>query len=46
MILHPKFIQDHISNAQSGYFIQGSRVLLSEEETKRTLFEKKIKFSL
>ena len=45
MILHHKFIQDHISQAQSGYFIQGSRVLLSEEETKRTLVEKKIKFS-
>ena len=45
MILHHKFIQDHISQAQSGYFIQGSRVLLLEEETKRTLFEKKIKFS-
>ena len=33
MILHPKFIEDHISQAQLGYFIQGSRVLLSKEET-------------
>ena len=45
MILHPKFIEDHTSQAQLGYFIQGSRVLLSKEETKRALKENKIKFS-
>ena len=46
MILHPKFLQDHIANAEIGYFIQGSRVLLSKEQTNYFIAEKKIYFSL
>ena len=34
MILHSEFIKDHAFNAKSGFFIQGSRVLLSEMQTK------------
>ena len=30
MILHTEFIRDHINNAEPGFFIQGSRVLLSK----------------
>jgi glycosyltransferase involved in cell wall biosynthesis len=37
MILHPKFVQDHINNAQNDCFIQGSRVLLTERATKSHL---------
>ena len=44
MILHSYFIQDHIESAESGYFIQGSRVLLSEKQTTKTLTQKTIKF--
>ena len=45
MILHPYFIQDHIESAEYGCFIQGSRALLSEKQTKNILAQKKIKFS-
>ena len=31
MILHPSFIKDHIINAELGYFIQGTRVLINQE---------------
>jgi glycosyltransferase involved in cell wall biosynthesis len=44
-ILHTDFIKDHISNAEFGFFVQGSRALLSEEKTKKILFNKVIKFS-
>jgi len=46
MILHPRFIEDHINNAKSRYFIQGSRVLLTQKKTKRVLDQQKINFSL
>ena len=45
MILHKNFIRDHIDNAEFGYFIQGSRVLLSEKVTKKALAQKKLNFS-
>ena len=46
MILHPQFINDHINNAQPSYFVQGSRVLLTEDKTKQVLDQQKINFSL
>ena len=46
MILHPEFINDHINNTQSGYFVKGSRVLLTQDKTKQTLDQQKINFSL
>ena len=45
MILHPEFIQDHINNAELGYFIQGTRVLLTQQSTQNALKEMKINFS-
>jgi len=33
MVLHPLFVKDHIEAAEPGTFVQGSRVLLSEEAT-------------
>jgi len=44
-ILHTNFVKDHITNAESGFFVQGSRALLSEKQTKKALIEKKINFS-
>jgi len=44
-ILHADFVKDHIENAEFGYFIQGSRVLLSEKITKKALISKNIQFS-
>jgi glycosyltransferase involved in cell wall biosynthesis len=44
-ILHPNFVKDHIKNAEQGFFVQGSRALLSKNQTKIALIEKKINFS-
>ena len=43
--MHPNFIEDHIYHSEPGYFIQGSRVLISERETKESLNKKNIYFS-
>ena len=45
IILHPQFIQDHVNNAKVGYFIQGSRVLLTQDITEQIIISKKISFS-
>jgi len=45
MILHPEFIQDHLNNAEPGCFIQGTRVLLTENETSNALKDMNIHFS-
>ena len=45
IILHPKFVQDHVNNAQVGYFIQGTRVLLTQDRTRDTLKRMSINFS-
>ena len=45
IILHPKFIQDHVNNAKVGYFIQGSRVLLTQDITEQIIISKRISFS-
>ena len=45
MILHNNFLQDHINNSEPGYFIQGSRVLLSKKKSRKILIDKKINIS-
>ena len=45
MILHPEFVQDHINNAEIGYFIQGARVLLSEDVTEDAIQKMSSNFS-
>ncbi len=42
LILHKNFISDHLKNAEKGFFLQGSRALLSEKLTKKILVTKKI----
>jgi len=43
-ILHNNFVKDHIANAESGFFVQGSRALLSKKHTKKALAEKTVNF--
>jgi glycosyltransferase involved in cell wall biosynthesis len=43
-ILHPNFIKDHIAIAEPQYFVQGSRVLLSEKQTKQSLTKNLVHF--
>jgi len=43
-IIHTNFVKDHIANAESGFFVQGSRALLSEKQTKKALAEKTVHF--
>jgi len=45
MVLHPQFVETQANNAQKGYFIQGSRVLLSSDLTKECIAQKKIHFT-
>jgi glycosyltransferase involved in cell wall biosynthesis len=44
-ILHTNFVQDHIASSEPGYFVQGSRALLSEKQTKKALAKKIVNFS-
>jgi glycosyltransferase involved in cell wall biosynthesis len=45
-ILHPNFVKDHCDFAEPGYFVQGSRVLISYKETHKVIVKKNINFSL
>jgi glycosyltransferase involved in cell wall biosynthesis len=45
-ILHNNFVKDHIDNAEYGFFVQGTRALLSEKQTKKALTEKIVNFSI
>lgn len=46
MVLHPEFIKDHMEASEKGCFVQGSRVLLSEEATKKAIKDSKTSFSI
>jgi len=46
MILHNRFIEDHINLSERGFFIQGSRVLLTKEKTDHVLLNKQINFGI
>ncbi len=37
IILHPHFIEDHIKEAKRGFYIKGSRSMLSEDRTRQIL---------
>jgi glycosyltransferase involved in cell wall biosynthesis len=45
MILHKDFVQDHINNSEKGFFIQGTRVLLSKGKTQDVLNRMKVNLS-
>jgi glycosyltransferase involved in cell wall biosynthesis len=46
VILHSSFLKDHLENAEPGFYVQGSRALLTKKLTKKSIDEKKINFSL
>lgn len=46
MLLHPDFINDHAINAKEGFYIQGSRVLLSPLKTEEILELKEINLNI
>jgi glycosyltransferase involved in cell wall biosynthesis len=46
MILHPKFIEDHLNFSRRGTFVQGARAKLSEEGTKDVLAEGRFRFDV
>jgi glycosyltransferase involved in cell wall biosynthesis len=45
VVLHKNFIQDHLVNSEFGYFVQGSRVLINEVESKKILSGKNMSFN-
>ena len=45
IVLHHNFVKDHINSAEKGYFIQGTRSLLTEKETREALIKKNASFS-
>lgn len=40
IVLHPSFIADHLSEAESGFYIKGSRALLDLDKTQKLLCNK------
>jgi glycosyltransferase involved in cell wall biosynthesis len=46
MLMHPLFIKDHKEHAEKGCFVQGSRVLLTEEATRRAIEQDQTTFSV
>jgi glycosyltransferase involved in cell wall biosynthesis len=45
IILHPQFIAEHLQQAQQGFFIRGSRILLDEKNTNLYIQQQKINLS-
>ncbi|MET4080987.1 glycosyltransferase involved in cell wall biosynthesis [Pedobacter sp. UYP30] len=37
IIIHPKFIEDHLQTAEEGYFVQGSRSMIIEQKSAEIL---------
>ena len=44
-VLHPNFVEDHVAFSEPGFFVQGSRALLSKKVTHEALVEKNVIFS-
>lgn len=45
IIMHPDFVEGHMANAKANQFIQGSRVLLSDDLTQRSIENRRKSFS-
>lgn len=45
IILHRRFVEDHIKYAEKGFFVKGSRGRLTEEKSQKVLSAKNITFS-
>lgn len=46
IIINPNFIADHLKAAEYGYFIQGSRVMITEKKSREILENGKIRLSM
>jgi glycosyltransferase involved in cell wall biosynthesis len=46
IILHPEFVADHISEAETGFYIKGSRTLIDFNKTKELIDNKTITLSV
>jgi len=44
IIIHPKFIQDHLEMKKPGYFIVGSRVMLTPQQTAKLIKQGNVDF--
>ncbi len=42
IVLHPRFVEDHITAAEEGFYIRGSRVLLADEKSVEEIAKGKI----
>ena len=45
IVIHPNFVADHLKSAEKGFFVQGSRAMLSEWKTKELLKSKQVNLS-
>ncbi|MXV50016.1 glycosyltransferase [Pedobacter sp. HMF7647] len=45
IILHPRFVEDHMKAAKKGFFVQGSRTMLNQKKSEEILQTKQVKFS-
>jgi len=37
IVMHPRFIEDHLKEAEPGHFVQGARAMIGEETTRQVL---------
>lgn len=44
IIIHPKFVEDHLHTAKKGHFVQGSRSMITEEKSAEILESGQIDF--
>lgn len=45
ILMHPKLVEDHIKAARKGFFVQGSRTMLTKKKTEEILKTQQITFS-
>jgi len=45
IIIHPKFVNDHLNTAENGHFVQGSRAMITEQKSEEIIKTKQINFS-
>lgn len=43
IVMHPRFIEDHVKQAEKGHFVQGARAMIGEATTKHILQTKSTK---
>lgn len=46
IVMHPEFIADHISEAEPGFYIKGSRTMLNANKTQELIVDKSLEISI